>query len=257
MVLEELMRRISMMAGLALAVAVLTGCPTTPTYPKCENDDHCKEKGEVCVQGQCQECATDANCKEGFTCQANKCAPRPPECTTDTQCGSGRICEAGKCGPAQCSADTQCPAGGKCERGRCQVPRDTCTTSADCGEGRECRAGKCVTAAPEACNWEPVRFGFNESTLSSEAQSRLSALVDCIKTTGSRITLEGHADERGTEEYNLQLSNRRAASVKRYLSDLGVSPRLLETVGYGETRPLNTASDEEAWGQNRRVEFRR
>jgi len=251
------MRRISMMAGLALAVAVLTGCPTTPPYPKCENDNHCKEKGEVCVQGQCQECATDANCKAGFTCQANKCAPRPPECTTDTQCGAGRICEAGKCGPAQCTTDTQCPGGNKCDRGRCQAPRDTCTSSADCGEGRECRAGKCVTAAPETCNWEPVRFGFNEATLSSEAQARLSELVDCVKAHGSRVTLEGHADERGTEEYNLQLSNRRAAAVKRYLTNLGISSRLLETVGYGETRPLNSAADEEAWGQNRRVEFRR
>ncbi len=70
------MRRISIWAGLALAVAVLTGCP--PTYPKCDNDEHCREKGEVCVQGSCQECATDANCKENFTCQGNTCVPRTP-----------------------------------------------------------------------------------------------------------------------------------------------------------------------------------
>jgi peptidoglycan-associated lipoprotein len=251
------MRKISMVAGLALAMAFMTGCPKP--YPNCDSDEACKDRGEVCVQGQCQECATDANCKEGFTCQANKCAPRAPECTTDVACGDGRICEAGKCAPAQCKGDDQCPSGSKCERGRCAVPQNTCSSNADCGEGQACQGGRCVTAGPTACNWEPVRFGFNEATLSSEAQGRLSELADCIKSTkaSGKITLEGHADERGTEEYNLQLSNRRAASVKRYLTDLGIPAKTLDTVGYGETRPLTQASDEEAWGQNRRVEFRR
>jgi peptidoglycan-associated lipoprotein len=251
-----MMRRISMVAGLALALGMMTGCPKP--YPNCENDEACKEHNEVCVQGTCQECATDANCKEGFTCQGNKCVPKGPECTLDSQCGDGRICEAGKCGPAQCKGDDQCK-GGKCLNGRCQAPTDTCSSNADCGEGQECQAGKCVTAAPKECNWEAVRFGFNEATLTSEAQGNLRELSDCIKATrfSGRVTLEGHADERGTEEYNLQLSNRRAAAVKRYLTDLGITSKSMDTVGYGETRPVNSASDEEAWAQNRRVEFRR
>jgi peptidoglycan-associated lipoprotein len=249
------MRRISMVAGFALAMVVLAGCPKP--YPNCENDEACKERGEVCVQGMCQECATDEHCKEGFTCQANKCVPKAPECTTDTQCGDGRICEAGKCAPAQCKDDAQCPSGTECQRGRCQPPDDSCQSNADCREGQECRDGRCV--APQACNWEPVRFGFNEASLSSEVQSRLTELAECIKGThvSRRIVLEGHADERGTEEYNLQLSNRRAAAVKRYLSTLGISANQLETVGYGETRPVNPSSDEDAWSENRRVEFRR
>lgn len=249
------MRRISMVAGFALAMVVLAGCPKP--YPNCENDEACKERGEVCVQGMCQECATDEHCKEGFTCQANKCVPKGPECTTDTQCGDGRICEAGKCAPAQCKDDAQCPSGTECQRGRCQPPDDSCQSNADCREGQECRDGRCV--APQACNWEPVRFGFNEASLSSEAQSRLTELAECIKGTNvsERIVLEGHADERGTEEYNLQLSNRRAAAVKRYLTTLGISANRLEAVGYGETRPVNPSSDEDAWSENRRVEFRR
>ncbi|WP_141592307.1 MULTISPECIES: OmpA family protein [unclassified Myxococcus] len=249
------MRQISLLAGLSLAVAIMGGC--TPSYPKCNEDEHCAEKGEVCVQGQCQECATDANCQEGFTCQANKCAPKPPECTTDSACGSGRICEAGKCAEAQCQQDTQCPGGGKCESGRCQVPENTCASSADCGEGQECQAGQCVTASAERCDWSPIPFGFNESGLSADAQQRLSDLAQCMKTAPGRVTLAGHADERGTEEYNLQLSNRRAASVKRYLTDLGVPASQLGTVGYGETRPVNSASSEDAWSENRRVEFQR
>jgi peptidoglycan-associated lipoprotein len=248
------MRRISMVAGLALAVTVLTGCP--PTYPKCENDQHCQEKGEVCVEGQCQECATNANCKEGFICQGSKCVPAGPECTTDSQC-PGRICEAGKCADPQCKGDDQCPAGSKCQRGRCQAPTDACTSNADCGEGQECQRGRCVTAGPAECKWDPIRFEFNEAALTSDAQNRLSELAECMKGTREKITLEGHADERGTEEYNLQLSNRRAASVKRYLTNLGIPANRLETVGYGETRPSTQGASEDAWAQNRRVEFRR
>src|SRR4051794_21604371 len=55
----------------AAAAALLTGCP--PAYPKCDTDAQCKEHGEVCVQGQCKECATDNNCKAGFICDANRC----------------------------------------------------------------------------------------------------------------------------------------------------------------------------------------
>jgi len=68
------------------------------------------------------------------------------------------------------------------------------------------------------------------------------------------LNVEGHADERGTEEYNLQLSNRRAASVQRYLNTLGVSSGL-NTIGYGKNRPAVRGSNEEAWAANRRVEF--
>ncbi|MCE9667969.1 OmpA family protein [Myxococcus stipitatus] len=251
-----MMRRISLFAGLSLAVAVLTGCP--PSYPNCKDDSTCSEKGEVCVQGTCQQCATDANCQEGFTCQGNKCAPKPPECTVDNQCGDGRICEAGKCAEAQCKDDAGCPSGSKCQAGRCQVAQDTCSANSDCGEGQECSAGRCVTAAAEKCDWSPIRFGFNESSLTSEAQARLSELAQCLKTgEQGKLTLAGHADERGTEEYNLQLSNRRAAAVKRYLTDLGVKSNAVTTVGYGETRPANTSSTEEAWSENRRVEFQR
>jgi peptidoglycan-associated lipoprotein len=249
-----MMRQTTFWAGLALAVAVLTGCPKT--YPNCDSDEQCKEHNEVCVQGACQECATDATCKPGFTCQANKCVPKPPECTTDDKCGAGKICEAGKCAPAQCQDDSKCPGGGKCQAGRCAAPKAECTNPGDCGEGKECQAGKCVATAP-TCDWTPVRFGFNEATLSSDAQGRLSSLAQCIKGASGKVTLGGHADERGTEEYNMQLSNRRAASVKRYLTDLGVPADRLDTVGYGEARPANTASNEEAWSENRRVEFQR
>jgi len=250
------MRRISMVAGLALAVAVLAGCP--PTYPNCKSDETCQEKGEVCVNGTCQECTTDANCKEGFACQGNKCVPKAPECSRDDQCTGGQICEGGKCAAPQCTSKAQCGGAQECEKGRCVLPPGSCNSSTDCGDGQECQQNKCVAAAASKgeCNFEPLRFGFNEATLPSDAQSRLSELAQCIKDSGSgRIELAGHADERGTEEYNLQLSNKRAASVRKYLVDLGIPANRLKTVGYGENRPAEQGATEEAWAANRRVEF--
>ncbi|MGA9522085.1 MAG: OmpA family protein [Myxococcaceae bacterium] len=246
------MRRLTLLAGATGLLVFLTGCP--PTYPKCESDDHCQEQGEVCVQGTCQECATDANCKDGFVCQANKCVPKP-ECTpTGSECGEGKNCEAGKCVEAECTTGSDCRTG-KCESGRC-VP--ACTVDTDCGSGQGCQEGACVTTSASAqCSWEPVRFGFNEATLSPDGRARLEQIAECVKSSSGQVTLEGHADERGTEEYNLQLSNRRAESVKKYLTTLGVSAAKVEALGFGETRPATSGSDEDSWSTNRRVEFNR
>ena len=220
----------------ATACFALTGCP--PTYPKCDSDANCTEKGEVCVQGQCQECAVDANCKPGFVCDANKCVPKP-ECTDKNPCKAGAKCKQGKCAVEAGAKD------------------GTCSTNEDCPSGEECKAGKCAAkgGAAGSCSVEPVRFDFNESKLGSEGQAALAALADCIKKNGWKLRVEGHADERGTEEYNLQLSNRRAASVKRYLTDLGVPDAALETVGYGENKPAVSGATEAAWAANRRVEL--
>src|SRR5262245_21740906 len=90
------MRRDSLLLGVAAAAAFLTACP--PTYPKCNSDEDCKSHNEVCYQGQCVECATNANCKEGFECQANKCVPKT-ECAPDRPCGPGKNCQGGACVP--------------------------------------------------------------------------------------------------------------------------------------------------------------
>lgn len=250
------MRQISLaLSTLGLMSLVLTGCP--PTYPNCNNDEHCQERGEVCVQGSCKECATSDQCKEGFQCDANRCVPKA-ECSTDGDCGAEKMCQAGKCVAAQCTDDGQCGAGSTCQNKRCVARAEgTCASDADCPGGQACENGVCAAPQQQECNWDPVQFEFNQASLTSDAQSRLSSIADCVKAASRTVTLEGHADERGTEEYNLQLSNRRAASVKKYLVDLGVASNKLETVGYGENRPAESGSDEGAWAANRRVEFRR
>jgi peptidoglycan-associated lipoprotein len=245
------MRRIAILVGAGLLLALQTACP--PAYPKCNNDEGCKENNEVCVQGQCVECATDGQCKENFVCQANKCVPRPPECQPgDNKCGTGKRCEAGRCVTAECDPTKPCKPGSTCQDGRCVArPPGTCDVDAECGVNEKCEANKCTptdTTPPGTCDWSPIRFNFNEATLTSESQQRLASLADCLKRETGKVRLEGHADERGTEEYNLLLSNRRA---------LGVPDNRLDTVGFGENRPANPGHDEAAWGENRRVELKR
>jgi peptidoglycan-associated lipoprotein len=246
------MRRTSFVVPGMLAMgALLAGCP--PKYPHCKSDDECKEHQELCVEGRCRECATDANCKPGFACQEHRCIPKP-ECAKDADCGQGKGCEGGKCVAHECEADKDCPAAAKCLMHHCVA--GSCASNDDCPSGQECQSGTCV-AKQDKCNYDAVHFDFNESSLTSETQSRLKDVAECLKAQTLSVTLEGHADERGTEEYNLQLSQKRAASVKKYVVALGVPAKKLKTVGYGKDRPAVDGHDEAAWAANRRVEFNR
>lgn len=101
-----------------------------------------------------------------------------------------------------------------------------------------------------------VFFGFDKSNLSTEAEGTVEGLAAWLKQYPSAtLTIEGHADERGTREYNLALGARRANAVRDYLIVLGIDPNRLETVSFGEERPAVQGSNEEAWAQNRRAVF--
>lgn len=100
-------------------------------------------------------------------------------------------------------------------------------------------------------------FEYDSSDLKPEAMQALDVHAKDLKANGNRVVLEGHADERGTREYNMALGERRAQAVQRYLVLQGVSPAQLELVSYGEERPVATGSDESSWAQNRRVELRK
>jgi peptidoglycan-associated lipoprotein len=101
-----------------------------------------------------------------------------------------------------------------------------------------------------------VFFDYDKAELRSDARMILQENVRYLKEhAGADLTLEGHCDERGTDEYNLALGQRRADAVRTYLVDLGVSGTRLKTVSFGEERPFALGSDESAWSQNRRVHF--
>jgi peptidoglycan-associated lipoprotein len=98
-----------------------------------------------------------------------------------------------------------------------------------------------------------VFFALNSSDLSSEGRAVLEKQSAWLqKYPNVAVTIEGHADERGTREYNLALGERRAQAVKNYLVSLGVPEARLNTISYGKERPAVMGSDESAWSKNRR-----
>ena len=102
-----------------------------------------------------------------------------------------------------------------------------------------------------------IHFDFDQYTLSAEARDKLVANAAVIQANdGVQIKIEGHCDERGSDEYNLALGERRAQAAKDYLVTLGVDPARLETISYGEEMPLVMADTEEAYAKNRRAEFK-
>lgn len=98
-----------------------------------------------------------------------------------------------------------------------------------------------------------VFFGYDRYDLSPEARSVLEAQAQWLAQYPTlSVTIEGHADERGTREYNLALGERRANSAKNYLVALGVDPSRINTISYGKERPAVPGSNDAAWSQNRR-----
>lgn len=99
-----------------------------------------------------------------------------------------------------------------------------------------------------------IYFDYDESTLSEDTRDKLSRNADLLKGNPQfSVTLEGHADSRGTSEYNLALGERRSNAVKDYITSLGVGGDRLRTLSYGEERPVCTDESESCWSQNRRV----
>ena len=101
-----------------------------------------------------------------------------------------------------------------------------------------------------------VYFGFDSAELTVEAQAILDRQAAFLNVNPTMVVIvEGHADERGTRAYNLALGERRANAVARYLVIQGVNRSQIESVSYGEERPLSLSRDENGWSRNRRVEL--
>lgn len=97
-------------------------------------------------------------------------------------------------------------------------------------------------------------FAYDEATLNNDAQSALTTSANWLRQNPKyTILIEGHCDERGTEQYNLALGDRRASIVRDYLITLGVDAGRIRTVSYGEERPFDPGHNEAAWAKNRRA----
>jgi len=122
------------------------------------------------------------------------------------------------------------------------------------------RAAAAATAAARAeaerAFANQVHFDYDKSDIRAEDQAILDWKVRLLQANGSMtIRISGHADDRGSDEYNLALGNRRAAAAKRYLVSKGITEDRITTDSFGEERPLDTAGNEAAWAANRRAEF--
>ena len=101
-----------------------------------------------------------------------------------------------------------------------------------------------------------VHFDFDRSEIKSEYKKVLEDNAAWLKkNSDSKVSVEGHCDERGTEEYNIALGQRRAKAAKDYVAGLGVESKRLSTKSYGEEKPLETCHNESCWWKNRRAEF--
>ena len=107
--------------------------------------------------------------------------------------------------------------------------------------------------AMEALRNVSVFFEFDSATLTSEAKDKLSAVGTVLgKYPDLKVRIEGNCDERGSEQYNLALGQRRADAAKRYLASMGAHDKQLTAISFGDQKPKATGHDEEAWRQNRR-----
>lgn len=132
---------------------------------------------------------------------------------------------------------------------RAQVLRDSAAAAAVLPSGLDATRDAVIAAR--------ITFALDRSDLSEESRAALDRKIEVLRAYPQlALQVEGHCDERGPDEYNLALGNRRAAAVKRYLIEHGIAEGRVTIVSYGEERPADPRSTEEAWAVNRRAEFR-
>jgi peptidoglycan-associated lipoprotein len=138
------------------------------------------------------------------------------------------------------------------------VAERSCRADDDCGASQLCIRDRCVDITPEVelaeCSNVRVHFDYDQWMLHSDDKPKLDRAGRCLRADHKlHITVEGNADERGTEEYNLQLGSKRAVQVEKYLEALGASKDQLKTVSYGYEHPVCSDHAETCWAQNRRA----
>lgn len=211
---------------LALAMPLMiAGCKKKPSAMTCKTDVECKfdatgkEVNGFCVNNLCQECVKDTDCKDLKHCVLGRCASA---CESDADCGSGETCADGHCTPERSAWD-----------------KGEATASGDCK------------------NLAKVYFDFDSYEVKGEQKNIVSQYAECLKSNPSMtLVVEGHTDNRGTPTYNMVLGQQRADAVKNELKTAyGIASERVKTLSYGEQRPEDTESNEDAWQKNRRAEL--
>ena len=144
------------------------------------------------------------------------------------------------------------------------APACTSTSSETSSDGTAAEAQQEAAAAEQQLDQaikialDTVYFDFDSYSLTPSATENLRAMAQAlVKLGGAKIMIEGHSDERGSNEYNLSLAQKRAQTIKDFLISEGVAAPNIETASFGEERPAVEGSDESAFAKNRRGEFKR
>lgn len=267
--------------GFGLLALSLPACKK-PEYPACKKDKHCNvDMDEKCIDKQCQNCKVDADCNGKGPNGANwKCADfrcQDPAlvqggggadglgkpCVQTIECSGGLVCKAGACAP--CAEDFDCQPGtcdigtGRCSAGGGGAGGTQCQTDDQCAMDEICNNGTCEFSGigqggPNPCPDVPkIYFGFDSPNVEPGDQEKLKALAECLKSNNAQLILEAHADSRGTEEYNIMLTDKRGVTVKEFLQNLGVDPSRMTVVSKGDLEAQG--QDDAGMKEDRRVEF--
>lgn len=139
---------------------------------------------------------------------------------------------------------------------RAEQARLDSIAAAEAAAAAEQRAMEQRMAAARETLTRTIYFDYDEADITTQAEQILRAKLDILRNSPAvRIRIEGHADERGTNEYNIALGNRRAESVRQFMTGFGIDQNRISIVSYGEDQPAAMGSSEAAWAQNRRAEF--
>ncbi|MGC4121292.1 MAG: OmpA family protein [Myxococcales bacterium] len=179
------------------------------------------------------------------------CAHRPAATATSPSAGSGST-------PASALTESapapEAPPAAAAAEGR------ACSLDADCNTKELCLKGRCTAITPglaECQGGVQAHFAFDDWRIRPDDQPSLDRLARCVGAqAGFKLSIEGNADECGTEEYNLHLGARRAQAVHKYLARSGAPAEQLSSITYGEDRPVCEEHNEACWAQNRRAEVK-
>lgn len=243
------------------------GC--SPDYPNCQGDEDCEGRGEVCgPNGMCAQCAGPMDCGgDCGVCKEGRCARAKGCCEADGDCAKGDrpFCSKGPMNERQqrqcvaCLRDSHCPGQGEiCDQGACTQP--SCDLDNPCPDFQVCVKDRCQ--AMRLCEMQEVFFYTGSHAIPDDQRPKLAKNKACFdryrEATGDRVILKlsGHADERGADDHNMTLSQRRAQEVQRALQSLGLPASKVQTRAAGSLEPLVPQASSSVGHQwNRRVDF--
>jgi peptidoglycan-associated lipoprotein len=230
---------------LSIVFVVATfACQRVPPSGHCTSDEQCARasSGPRCIDARCQQCATNGDCAEGFRCAQSRCLRGEIGCLSDRDCLPSHACLDRRCTPRpECDSAHPCPAERRCDTGVCVAVVGELSPQ--------------VSSPNGACEFEAPLFAFNDSSLDEQARRALQRDAACLlRSSADRFVLVGRGDPRGTPDYNIQLGERRARVVARFLESLGVSSGCLQVVAAPDH---GAGTDEASWRLDRRVDIER